>query len=75
MKKPEELFDEEFKDLSHTGHEEDLPCGTVKIDVKSFISTHYISKVKVEEELDKIIKDTPYKSSNQALLGLKEKLL
>ena len=72
-KTPEELFE----DLLFASKEK----GSVRVlfrqrtRIKDFISTHYISKVKVEEEIDKFKFHCRCIENVKALQDLKEKLL
>ena len=50
----EKKFDKEFHDLSHVGCPGDVPCGTVKFDVKKWIDKHCNSRKEVLEMLNKL---------------------
>lgn len=72
-KQEEREFDEEFKDLSHVGCDNSLPCGTVKDDVKSFISNLTKKReIKLIEEVERLIEGMKNRYKGDGLIGKRE---
>lgn len=77
IKEIEARFDAEFKDLSHIGCDNSIPCGTIKKDVKSFYHkeiTALLEGIAVEVEKLRVPicrcmceKDRPNKERNALL--------